>query len=97
MESIIKDFIGKEARSLALYMGLMAILLGYLIFYTGMTPLALLIIPLLVVVFLLRMRGQAENAFRRCCGEYPESWKAQVEQEYQEPHPSIRSPTGKST
>lgn len=87
MESIIKDYIRKEARSLALYMGLMAALLVYLILYTGMTLLALLIIPLLVAAFLFRMRGQAENAFQRCCGEYPESWKRQVEEEYRQPHP----------
>lgn len=87
METITKDFIAKELRSLALYMALMALALGYIIVYAGVTPLALLIIPLLIAAFVFRMRRQAETAFQRCCGEYPESWKAQVEQEYRQPHP----------
>ena len=87
MQTITKDFIAKEIRSLAVLMILMAAALGYLIFYAGISPLALLVIPLLIAAFVFRMRGQAEDAFQRCCGEYPESWKAQVEREYQEPHP----------
>lgn len=40
------------------------------------------------------MRGQAENAFQRCCGEYPESWKARVEREYRQPRPVYQAACG---
>lgn len=90
MKIIIQEFIVKELCSLTLYMTLMAAALGYLIFYTGMSPLVLLVIPLLMAAFVFRVRGQAENAFQRCCGEYPESWKKQVEEEYRQSHPVYR-------
>ncbi|MCM1148717.1 MAG: hypothetical protein NC319_01345 [Butyricicoccus sp.] len=54
-----KGFIAKELRSLLELMALMAIALGYIIFYVKITPAAFLLIPLIAIAFILRMSASA--------------------------------------
>lgn len=90
MKSIKKDFIIKEVCALAICMVLFAAALAYLIFYIHISPLMFLIIPLIIIAFVLRMSGQVTSAFRRSCGQYPESWQNQVEKEYNTAHPTYK-------
>ena len=90
MKNIKRDFIIKEVRALAIYMVLLAAALTYIIFYTRLSPLLFLIIPLIMIAFVLRMSGQVTSAISRSCGQYPESWKNQVEKEYSMEHPTYK-------
>ena len=83
MSKIKRDFIVKELRSLAGLMLLMAIALGYIISYVKITPLAFLIIPVIVAAFVLRMYRQASGGLT----EYSELWQERVGREYAAPHP----------
>ena len=90
MKNIKKDFIVKEVRALAIYMVLFAVALAYLIFYIRISPMLFLVIPLIIIAFVLRMNGQVTSELQRSCGQYPESWQNQVEQEYSTAHPTYR-------
>ena len=87
MNKIKRDFVAKELRSLAVLMVMMAIALGYIIFYVRISPLAFLLIPLIIIAFVLRMQRQAAGSFGRTCGQYSELWQERVEKEYASPHP----------
>ena len=87
MKNIKKDFIIKEVRSLALYMVLFTALLAYIIFYIRISPLAFLIVPAIILIFMIRLLGQASSAFNNISGQHSESWAQQVEREYNAAHP----------
>lgn len=87
MDKIKRDFVAKELRSLAGLMVMMAVALGYIIFYVRISPLAFALIPLIITVFVLRMQMQVSGSFRRTCGQYSELWQEQVAREYNSPHP----------
>ena len=94
MKKIEKDFIVKEVCALAIYMVLFAIALSYLVFYARISPLLFLIIPLIIVVFIVRLRGQYKNAFESCCGLQSESFKEQIGKEYAAQHPILKAAYG---
>lgn len=87
MNKIRRDFIVRQLRMLAVFMAMMAVALGYIIFYAGISPLAFALIPLIVIAFVLRMQRQVSGSFRRGCGQYSELWKDRLEKEYGSPHP----------
>lgn len=87
MNRIQRDFAVRELRSLAGLMVLMAVVLGYIVFYVRISPLAFALIPLIVIAFVLRMRRQASVSFQRDCGQYSELWQDRLEKEYGLPHP----------
>ena len=87
MNKIKRDFIAGELRSLAVLMAMMAVALGYIVFYARISPLAFALVPIIVTAFVLRMRGQAAGSFERACGQYSELWRERLEKEYGSPHP----------
>lgn len=87
MSKIKRDFIMKELRSLLGLVLLMALALGYIVWYVKITPLAFLIIPLVITAFVLRMYFGASAALARVCAQYSELWRERVGREYAAPHP----------
>ncbi len=87
MSKIKRDFIMKELRLLLGLVLLMALALGYIVWYVKITPLAFLIIPLVITAFVLRMYFGASAALGRVCAQYSELWRERVGREYAAPHP----------
>lgn len=90
MNKIKRDFIAKELLSLLGLMVLMAIALGYIIFYVKITPAAFLLLPLIVIAFCLRMSASASGSIKRVCARYSELWQERVGSQYAAPHPVYR-------
>lgn len=68
-------------------MVLFTALLAYIIFYIRISPLAFLLVPAIILIFVIRLLGQTSSAFNNINKQYSESWAQQVEREYSEAHP----------
>lgn len=87
MGKIKRDFIIRELRSLVLLMLLMALALGYIVWYVKISPLAFLLLPLVIIAFVIRMNAVSSGAVRGVCSEYSELWQERVGRQYASPHP----------
>ncbi len=85
MREIRRDYIVRELRDMVLLSSMLAAAIGAAIPTAHISPFFLLLLPLFLVWFLVRMYRRAAAALEKVKVR-PEEWKVQVEREYREPH-----------
>lgn len=93
MEHIISDYLSKERRDMVLLTALLAIAIGGAIPTAHISPLFLLLLPLFVVCFAVRVHRRALEGVQAIASR-PEEWKVRMEEEYAAEHLSCKAAYG---